>query len=124
MTLPGSGLFGAIAGRRPEPTIEVAPARHREGRLSRRRTAREAPRARGDIDVNTVSDIDEATVSAATSQANVWQDGRLRLHLQPALPTYPGYEFNSTKTKKTDQRSACSSSIHAKLARAAKLRGG
>ena len=56
--------------------------------------------------MNTVSDIDEATVSAATSQANVWQDGGLRLRLQPALSTYPGYEFNSTKTQKTDQRSA------------------
>jgi hypothetical protein len=35
MTLPGSGLSGAIAGRHPEPTIEVAPARHGEGIASR-----------------------------------------------------------------------------------------
>ncbi len=42
MTLPGSRLFGAIAGRHPELTIEVAPARHREGSLSRCRAARKA----------------------------------------------------------------------------------
>jgi len=31
MTLPGSGLFGVVAGRPPQLTIEVVPARHREG---------------------------------------------------------------------------------------------
>jgi hypothetical protein len=31
MALPGNGLFGAIAGKKSLPTIEVAPARHSEG---------------------------------------------------------------------------------------------
>src|SRR6266853_5275052 len=31
MALPDNGLFGAIAGQKSLPTIEVAPARHSEG---------------------------------------------------------------------------------------------
>jgi len=31
MALPDKGLFGAIAGKKSLPTIEVAPARHSEG---------------------------------------------------------------------------------------------
>jgi hypothetical protein len=31
MALPDNGLFGAIAGKKSLPTIEVAPARHSEG---------------------------------------------------------------------------------------------
>jgi hypothetical protein len=30
MALPNNGLFGAIAGKKSLPTIEVAPARHGE----------------------------------------------------------------------------------------------
>jgi hypothetical protein len=33
MALPDNGFFGAIAGKKSLPTIEVAPARHSEGSL-------------------------------------------------------------------------------------------
>ena len=62
MALPDNGLFGAIAGKKSLPTIEVAPARHSEGSPARCRAARAChARARGDIDVNPVPDLNTAT---------------------------------------------------------------
>src|SRR6266436_786756 len=69
MALPDNGLFGAIAGKKSLPTIEVAPARRScIGSPQRRVASRVAEpralsdaRARGDIDVNTVPDLDKAT---------------------------------------------------------------
>ena len=70
MTLPRSGLFGAIAGRHPQLTIDVAPARRGESIASRVAEPRfEDPRARGDNDVTTVPDLAKATASAATPAA-------------------------------------------------------
>ena len=62
MALPDKGLFGAIAGKKSLPTIEVASARHSEGSpLALPNRALSDARARGDIDVNTVPDLDKAT---------------------------------------------------------------
>src|SRR5712671_8195813 len=69
MALSDNGFFGAIAGKKSLPTIEVAPARHSEGSPSRCRAARASDaRARGDIDVNTVPDLNKAMALAATGQ--------------------------------------------------------
>ena len=62
MVLPDNGLFGAIAGKKSLPTIEVAPARHSEGSplaLPSRALAMRVPQ--GDIDVNPVPDFNTAT---------------------------------------------------------------
>jgi len=63
MALPDNGSSSAIAGKKSLPTIEVASARHSEGfasRVAEPRALSDA-RARGDIDVNTVPDLDKAT---------------------------------------------------------------
>jgi hypothetical protein len=49
MALPDNGLFGAIAGKKTLPTIEVAPARHSERSPARCRTARFAMRVPEEI---------------------------------------------------------------------------
>jgi len=46
MALPDNGPFGAIAGKKSLPTIEVAPARHSEGSPARCRAARAIATAR------------------------------------------------------------------------------
>src|SRR3982074_3150418 len=62
MARPDKGVFGAMAGKKSLPTIEVAPARHSEGSPARCRAARAChARARGDIDVNPVPDLNTAT---------------------------------------------------------------
>ena len=66
---PTTGSSSAIAGKKSLPTIEVAPARRScIGSPQRRVASRVAEpralsdaRARGDIDVNTVPDLDKAT---------------------------------------------------------------
>jgi hypothetical protein len=65
---PTTGSSSAIAGKKSLPTIEVAPARevasarHSEGSpLALPSRALSDARARGDIDVNTVPDLDKAT---------------------------------------------------------------
>src|SRR5882724_13019643 len=70
MALPDNGLFGAIAGKKSLPPIKVAPAlATAKGRLPRCRAVRASDaRARGDIDVNTVPDLNKATALAATGQ--------------------------------------------------------
>jgi len=62
MALLSNGLFGAIAGKKSLSTIEVAPARRSEGSPPRVAEPRASDaRARGDIDVNTVPDLNKAT---------------------------------------------------------------
>jgi hypothetical protein len=62
---PTTGSSSAIAGKKSLPTIEVAPARHSEGSPARCRAARAChARARGDIDVNPVPDLNTATALA------------------------------------------------------------
>src|SRR5712691_9445999 len=68
MALSDNGFFGAIAGKKSSPTIEVASARRScIGSPQRRVASRVAEprasdaRARGDIDVNTVPDLNKAT---------------------------------------------------------------
>jgi hypothetical protein len=81
MALPDNGLFGAIAGKKSLPPIEVAPAlATAKGRLPRCRAARASDaRARGDIDVNTVPDLNKATALAATGQTRVAAAPRIKL---------------------------------------------
>jgi len=80
MALSDNGFFGAIAGKKSLPTIEVAPARHSEGSPARCRTARASDaRARGDIDVNTVPDLNKATALAATGQTKAAAAPRIKL---------------------------------------------
>lgn len=70
MALSGTGRFGAIASRNPQPQLKLHRLATAKDRLSRCRAARISdPRARGDIDVNTVPDLNEATAPAATGQA-------------------------------------------------------
>jgi len=80
MALSDNGFFGAIAGKKSLPTIEVAPARHSEGSPARCRTARASDaRARGDIDVNTVPDLNKAAAMAATDQTRAAAAPRIKL---------------------------------------------
>jgi hypothetical protein len=75
MTLPGSGLFGAIAGRHPSLTIEIAPISHREGSplaLPSRARSSACPR---DIDVNTVPDLEGNGISRNQSGRIARNDG-------------------------------------------------
>src|SRR5260221_8346111 len=70
MALPNNGLFGAIAGKNPHPQFKLhrlATANDRL-RVAEPRALYDA-RARGDIDVNTVPDLNKATATAATGQA-------------------------------------------------------
>src|SRR5713101_4225499 len=74
------GAIGAIAGKKSLPTIEVAPARHSEGSPARCRAARASDAgARGDIDVNTVPDLNKATALAATGQTKAAAAPRIKL---------------------------------------------
>jgi hypothetical protein len=64
------GLFGAIAGKNPYPQLKLHRLATANDRRRRCRTARASDaRARGDIDVNTVPDLNKATAIAATGQA-------------------------------------------------------
>jgi hypothetical protein len=60
MTLPDNGRFGAIAGKTSFQKIEVAPVRHGEGSPLALPNRVLPMRARGDIDVNTVPDLNKA----------------------------------------------------------------
>src|SRR5947207_2359761 len=81
MALPDNGLFGAIAGKKSLPTIEVVPAR------ARRMIACALPNrarfgmrvAQGDIDVNPVPDLNKATAMAATDQTKAAAAPRIKL---------------------------------------------
>ena len=73
-------LFGAIAGKKSFPTIEVAPARAADDRLASPNRARLPMRVpQGDIDVNTVPDLNKATAMAATGQTKAAAAPRIKL---------------------------------------------
>jgi hypothetical protein len=80
MDLPDNGLFGAIAGKKSLPTIEVAPARHSGRPPARCRAARASDaRVQGDIDVNTAPELNKATAIAATGQTKAAASPRVKL---------------------------------------------
>src|SRR6266700_202024 len=84
MALPNNGLFGAIAGKK---SLQLKLYRLKLHRLAtandRLRVA--APRAlcdaraRGDIDVNAVPDLNKATALAATGQTKAAAAPRIKL---------------------------------------------
>ena len=80
MALPDNGLFGAIAGKNPYRQLKLqrlATANDRL-RVAEPRALCDA-RARGDIDVNAVPDLNKATALAATGQTEAAAAPRIKL---------------------------------------------
>jgi hypothetical protein len=80
MPLPGTGLFGAIAGRHPSSQLtlhRLASAKHRRARCRAARVFRSE--SLGDIDVTTIPDLNTTTTPAAIPQTRAAAAPRIKL---------------------------------------------
>jgi hypothetical protein len=96
MDLSGSGLPGAIAGKKPLPPLKLHRFATANDGLPRCRTARlPCACSQGDIDVNTVPDLNKTTAITATGQTRAAPAVRVKLSPQGFSIDHPDPELGA-----------------------------